>query len=107
VHICRDERTISVLKYSFIILLQFLFQHPVYCIQVVGTQNAHNLISISTDGRLCCWSLDMLTQPVERLDLTAKQSKSVSVSAFAFLHDDVNKFVFGSQEGAAYSGRLQ
>ncbi|XP_015370852.1 PREDICTED: cytoplasmic dynein 1 intermediate chain, partial [Diuraphis noxia] len=23
--------------------------HPVYCIQVVGTQNAHNLISISTD----------------------------------------------------------
>ncbi|XP_050542507.1 cytoplasmic dynein 1 intermediate chain isoform X5 [Daktulosphaira vitifoliae] len=77
--------------------------HPVYCIQVVGTQNAHNLISISTDGRLCCWSLDMLTQPVERLDLTAKQSKSVSVSAFAFLHDDVNKFVFGSQEGSAYS----
>jgi len=78
----------------------------VYCIQVVGTQNAHNLISISTDGRLCCWSLDMLTQPVERLDLTAKQSKSVSVSTFAFLHDDVNKFVFGSQEGAAYSGLL-
>ncbi|XP_025424300.1 cytoplasmic dynein 1 intermediate chain-like isoform X5 [Sipha flava] len=77
--------------------------HPVYCIQVVGTQNAHNLISVSTDGRLCCWSLDMLTQPVERLDLTAKQSKSVSVSTFAFLHDDVNKFVFGSQEGSAYS----
>ncbi|VVC34810.1 Hypothetical protein CINCED_3A003490 [Cinara cedri] len=77
--------------------------HPVYCIQVVGTQNAHNLISISTDGRLCCWSLDMLTQPVERLDLTVKQSRPVSVSAFAFLHDDVNKFVFGSQEGAAYS----
>jgi len=77
--------------------------HPVYCIQVVGTQNAHNLISISTDGHLCCWSLDMLTQPVERLNLTAKQSKPVSVSAFAFLHDDVNKFVFGSQEGAAYS----
>lgn len=73
----------------------------------MGTQNAHNLISISTDGRLCCWSLDMLTQPVERLDLTAKQSKSVSVSAFAFLHDDVNKFVFGSQEGAAYSGLLK
>lgn len=49
----------------------------------------------------------MLTQPVERLDLTAKQSKSVSVSVFAFLHDDVNKFVFGSQEGAAYSGLLK
>ncbi|XP_025424664.1 cytoplasmic dynein 1 intermediate chain-like isoform X2 [Sipha flava] len=77
--------------------------HPVYCIQVVGTQNAHNVISISTDGRLCCWSLDMLTQPIERLDLTDKQSKPVSVSSFAFLLDDVNKFVFGSQEGSAYS----
>ena len=25
--------------------------HPVYCMRVVGTQNAHNLISISTDGK--------------------------------------------------------
>ncbi len=31
--------------------------------RVVGTQNAHNLISISTDGKLCSWSLDMLSQP--------------------------------------------
>ena len=26
--------------------------HPVYCMRVVGTQNAHNLISISTDGKV-------------------------------------------------------
>ena len=38
-------------------------QHPVYCVNVVGTQNAHNLISISTDGKMCSWSLDMLSQP--------------------------------------------
>ena len=25
--------------------------HPVYCAKVVGTQNAHNLITISTDGK--------------------------------------------------------
>ena len=25
--------------------------HPVYCLKVVGTQNAHNLITVSTDGR--------------------------------------------------------
>ena len=30
---------------------------------VVGTQNANNLISISTDGKMCSWSLDMLSQP--------------------------------------------
>ena len=38
-------------------------QHPVYCVDVVGTQNAHNIISISTDGKMCSWSLDMLSQP--------------------------------------------
>ena len=37
--------------------------HPVYCLDVVGSQNAHNLISISTDGKLCSWNLDMLSQP--------------------------------------------
>ncbi|KYM99050.1 Cytoplasmic dynein 1 intermediate chain 2 [Cyphomyrmex costatus] len=29
--------------------------HPVYCWNVVGIQIAHNLISISTDGKLCSW----------------------------------------------------
>lgn len=38
-------------------------QHPVYCVNVVGTQNANNLISISTDGKMCSWSLDMLSHP--------------------------------------------
>lgn len=37
--------------------------HPVYCLDVVGTENAHNLISASTDGRLCSWNLDNLSQP--------------------------------------------
>lgn len=40
-----------------------IVQHPVYCVSVVGTQNANNLISISTDGKMCSWSLDMLSQP--------------------------------------------
>ena len=37
--------------------------HPVYCLDVVGTENAHNLISASNDGRLCSWNLDNLSQP--------------------------------------------
>lgn len=70
---------------------------------VVGTQNAHNLISISTDGRLCSWSLDMLGQPQEILDLHRMQSKPVAVTCLDFPHSDVNNFVVGSEEGAAYS----
>ena len=53
--------------------------HPVYCMKVVGTQNAHNLISISTDGRLCSWSLDMLSQPQETLELQQQKQSRVSM----------------------------
>ncbi|XP_015589479.1 cytoplasmic dynein 1 intermediate chain isoform X30 [Cephus cinctus] len=77
--------------------------HPVYCLSVVGTQNAHNLISISTDGKLCSWSLDMLSQPQEKLDLQTKQSKPIAVTSLAFPHSDVNNFIVGSEDGTVYS----
>jgi dynein intermediate chain len=37
--------------------------HPVYGMKMVGTQNAHNLITSSTDGMVCSWLADMLAQP--------------------------------------------
>ncbi|XP_043596852.1 cytoplasmic dynein 1 intermediate chain-like isoform X31 [Bombus pyrosoma] len=77
--------------------------HPVYCLNVVGAQNAHNLISISTDGKLCSWSLDMLSQPQETLELHTKQSKAIAATCLAFPHGDVNNFVVGSEEGTVYS----
>ncbi|CAL7951313.1 cytoplasmic dynein 1 intermediate chain short wing isoform X33 [Xylocopa sonorina] len=77
--------------------------HPVYCLNVVGAQNAHNLISISTDGKLCSWSLDMLSQPQETLDLCTKQSKPIATTCLTFPHGDVNNFVVGSEEGTVYS----
>ncbi|XP_049694694.1 cytoplasmic dynein 1 intermediate chain isoform X12 [Helicoverpa armigera] len=80
--------------------------HPVYCLSVVGSQNAHNLISVSTDGRMCSWSLDMLSQPQETLDLQHRQSKAVAVTAMGFPHGDVNNFVLGSEDGNIYTGCL-
>jgi len=77
--------------------------HPVYCMKVVGTQNAHNLISISTDGRLCSWSLDMLSQPQETLELQHKQGRPVAVTSLAFPAGDVNNFIVGSEEGHVYT----
>ncbi|XP_043519080.1 cytoplasmic dynein 1 intermediate chain-like isoform X32 [Frieseomelitta varia] len=77
--------------------------HPVYCLNVVGAQNAHNLISISTDGKLCSWSLDMLSQPQETLELHTKQSKAIAATCLAFPYGDVNNFVVGSEEGTVYS----
>ncbi|XP_078537700.1 cytoplasmic dynein 1 intermediate chain 2 isoform X4 [Lissotriton helveticus] len=77
--------------------------HPVYCVNVVGTQNAHNLISISTDGKICSWSLDMLSQPQDSMELVHKQSKSVAVTCMSFPVGDVNNFVVGSEEGSVYT----
>ncbi|XP_038127078.1 dynein, cytoplasmic 1, intermediate chain 2a-like isoform X2 [Cyprinodon tularosa] len=77
--------------------------HPVYCVNVVGTQNAHNLISISTDGKMCSWSLDMLSQPQDSLELVFKQSKAVAVTSSAFPVGDVNNFVVGSEDGSVYT----
>ncbi|CAH1243711.1 DYNC1I2 [Branchiostoma lanceolatum] len=78
--------------------------HPVYCVDVVGTQNAHNLITVSTDGKMCSWSLDMLSNPQESMELQHKQSKAVAVTCMSFPPNDVNNFVVGSEEMAVYTG---
>ncbi|KAJ0003619.1 hypothetical protein NQD34_008717 [Periophthalmus magnuspinnatus] len=77
--------------------------HPVYCVNVVGTQNANNLISVSTDGRMCSWSLDMLSQPQETMELVYNKSKPVAVTCMAFPTGDVNNYVVGSEEGTVYT----
>ncbi|KAM6899440.1 dynein cytoplasmic 1 intermediate chain 1a isoform 1-T1 [Xenentodon cancila] len=77
--------------------------HPVYCVNVVGTQNANNLITVSTDGRMCSWSLDMLSQPQETMELVYSKSKPVAVMCMDFPTGDVNNYVVGSEEGAVYT----
>ncbi|KAK3745357.1 hypothetical protein RRG08_064682 [Elysia crispata] len=77
--------------------------HPVYCVNVVGTQNAHNLISVSTDGKVCSWSLDMLSQPQDSMELQSKQNKPVAATCFSFLSGDANNFIVGSEECVTYS----
>ncbi|XP_039958885.1 cytoplasmic dynein 1 intermediate chain isoform X9 [Bactrocera neohumeralis] len=78
--------------------------HPVYCLQVVGTQNAHNVISISSDGKLCSWSLDMLSHPQDTLELQQQRpSKSIAVTCMAFPANEINNLVMGSEDGYVYS----
>lgn len=77
--------------------------HPVYCLQMVGTQNAHNLISISSDGKLCSWSLDMLSAPQDSMELQQSQSKPIAVTCMAFPNNESNNFVLGGEDGNVYS----
>ncbi|XP_030378964.1 cytoplasmic dynein 1 intermediate chain isoform X5 [Scaptodrosophila lebanonensis] len=77
--------------------------HPVYSLQMVGTQNAHNVISISSDGKLCSWSLDMLSQPQDTLELQQRQSKAIAITCMAFPANEINSLVMGSEDGYVYS----
>lgn len=84
--------------------------HPIYCLDVVGTQNAHNLVSISTDGTLCAWSMDNLTQPLEQIPLESKllvqkSTAPVAATAVSFPEGQVNQFFIGSEEGVLFQGQ--
>ncbi|KAL1243740.1 Cytoplasmic dynein 1 intermediate chain [Trichinella spiralis] len=78
--------------------------HPVYCLQIVGSTNAHNIVSISSEGRLCSWSLEMLSHPQETLNLQWKQSKQVSPYCMCLPTSTGNNFFIGSLDGYVYSG---
>ncbi|KAJ6624972.1 cytoplasmic dynein intermediate chain [Mycena sp. CBHHK59/15] len=79
--------------------------HPVYAIQMVGTQNAHNLITSSTDGTVCSWLVDMLAQPQETLELIhAGHNKTgeVAITALDFPNNETTTFCVGTEEGNVY-----
>ena len=80
-------------------------------VQVVGLQNANNLITVSTDGKLCSWSLDMLTEPVEVMELEYHKpggsSKTTGLPVYptclSFQENDANNFIVGCETGSVYS----
>ncbi|KAF8455677.1 WD40-repeat-containing domain protein [Terfezia claveryi] len=79
--------------------------HPVYSVTIVGTQNANNILSCSTDGVVCSWTVDMLAQPQELLELTTpppSKSDDLAPTCIAFPHSDPTYFLVGTEEGTIY-----
>ncbi|GMS81262.1 hypothetical protein PENTCL1PPCAC_3437, partial [Pristionchus entomophagus] len=78
--------------------------HPVYSLAVVGSSNAHNIVSVSTDGKLCAWNMETLSQPVEGSgkELVGKPAKPVAVLCMAFPPNDVNNLIVAGEDGGAY-----
>lgn len=81
--------------------------HPVFCLDIVGSLNAHNLISTSSDGRVCSWSLDMLAQPQDTFDLVHPFDKrrNISVLCSSFPKGNVNQFILGCEDGGVYQAQ--
>ncbi|KAH8832670.1 WD40-repeat-containing domain protein [Flagelloscypha sp. PMI_526] len=79
--------------------------HPVYAIRMVGTQNAHNLITTSTDGLVCSWLVDMLAQPQETLELIHtghNKTGEVAITSLDFPDNETTTFWVGTEEGNVY-----
>ncbi|KAL8906795.1 MAG: hypothetical protein Q9171_006124 [Xanthocarpia ochracea] len=79
--------------------------HPVYSLATVGTQNANNIISCSTDGVVCGWTTDMLSKPQDYLILTApapSKTEDLSPLCMGFPAADPTSFLVGTEEGTIY-----
>ncbi|EXJ88592.1 hypothetical protein A1O1_05522 [Capronia coronata CBS 617.96] len=79
--------------------------HPVYSISVVGTPNAHNIVTASMDGVVCSWSVDMLAQAQEYLVLhtpAPAKTDDLAPTSMSFPAADPTFFAVGTEEGSIY-----
>lgn len=79
--------------------------HPVYSIEMTGTQNAHNLVTASTDGVVCTWTPDLLEKPQDKLVLaapTAARNDDLAPTKLVISPRDSSSFVVGTEEGVIY-----
>eukprot|EP00922_Rhytidocystis_sp_ex-Travisia-forbesii_P063230 GHVS01094097.1.p1 GENE.GHVS01094097.1~~GHVS01094097.1.p1 ORF type:complete len:481 (+),score=58.83 GHVS01094097.1:92-1534(+) len=79
--------------------------HPVYSLEIVGTQHAHNVISVCTDGRLCVWSLSMLVHPSESISLK-RSNKELSVGCVAVAEGESNAVYGGAEDGSLFQAHV-
>eukprot|EP00922_Rhytidocystis_sp_ex-Travisia-forbesii_P063234 GHVS01094101.1.p1 GENE.GHVS01094101.1~~GHVS01094101.1.p1 ORF type:complete len:352 (+),score=49.32 GHVS01094101.1:1224-2279(+) len=79
--------------------------HPVYSMELVGTQHAHNLVSVCTDGRLCVWSLSMLVHPSESIALK-RSNRDLSVGCVAVRDEETNTLFGGAEDGSLFQAHV-
>lgn len=103
--------------------------YPVFAMSVVGSQNAHQIVSISNDGRMCSWMPTMLLEPNSHSFLQiaqdlkginkpghkktdsistgpspalSKQSEKVNTHCMDFAEGETDKFFVGAEDFNIY-----
>lgn len=51
---------------------------PIYGLEVVGTRNSYNIISMSSEGKVCVWEPSNLSCPIHQLTLIAPKAESTT-----------------------------
>ena len=79
--------------------------HPVYSLNVIGSQHANNIVSASNDGKICVWSLNMFTSPHISFEVRNRFSQ-ISGQCVAFPENETNTFFMGSEDGLIVQSQL-
>ena len=87
--------------------------YPIHCLAIVGKDN--NLISISTDGVMCEWSLSNLSIPINRYVLNPNdiydQDKDglteIGPLCIGTSQSSLNSFILGCDENNIYNIKLE
>ena len=89
-----------------------LHRFPVHCLAVVG--NDKNLISISTDGVLCEWTLSNLSKPLNKYNISLLKNEDLpdELNEIGPLcigicqNKDLNEFIIGCDRNDIYNIKL-
>ncbi|VDK31926.1 unnamed protein product [Dibothriocephalus latus] len=87
-------------------LTSWAHTQPLNTVQVIGSKNAHNIITLSSDGSMCVWSVEMLGEPREKVkvcDAPSAGLMDVFPTCMAFFANDQNNYVVGSESGNIYT----
>lgn len=78
---------------------------PIYSVSVVGTEKANTIVSVSNNGRLCVWGMEMLTSPQKTIDLKFN-TRDVCATSIGFPQEDSNSFFIGAEDNNVYCGQI-
>lgn len=96
--------------------------HPIYAMAIVGSKSSYNLISASTDGRVCVWDMDQLQQPSDVLELriacsivsnytsvslSTEKKMEASVTSLSVMRKENKELYIGTEAGKLYSTKLE
>eukprot|EP00826_Nyctotherus_ovalis_P008308 TRINITY_DN12146_c0_g2_i4.p1 TRINITY_DN12146_c0_g2~~TRINITY_DN12146_c0_g2_i4.p1 ORF type:complete len:284 (+),score=71.50 TRINITY_DN12146_c0_g2_i4:73-924(+) len=79
--------------------------YPIYALDVVGTENANTVVSISNDGRLCTWQMEMLTVPQRSFEMKCR-NKEVCATCMGFPLEESNDFYMGAEDNSLYFSQV-
>lgn len=79
--------------------------HPIFAMSAMPNNTLHQIVSVSSDGKLCVWNDNDLVEPQAQSELKWDK-KEVTVSSLSFSRRDATRIVLGSDEGKLYSTKI-